>query len=327
MNGSEKPVLEIENLHVSLKANGDILPIVRGLSYQLCKGKILAVVGESGCGKTLQALSVLRILPPAISITGGRILYHGNDIQSLSSEQLRHLRGNKISMIFQDPMTSLNPIRTIGKQLTETILAHRRCSKLRAQATAIRLLKKVGIADARKRMKEYPFQFSGGQRQRIMIAMALCLNPDVLIADEPTTALDVTIQAQILRLIKKLQTQSGMAALFITHNLALVSDIADEVLVLYGGYCMEKAPAAVLFANPLHPYTQGLFGSLVRLDGKMPEHLPAIEGYPPVPGTPKQGCPFAPRCPYATEKCRTNLPPLIKRENHEVRCWLEEKKV
>lgn len=326
MNASEGPVLSVDNLQVSIGPVEQTVAVVRGLSYTLDKGKVLAVVGESGCGKTMHALSILRILPPGARITGGRILYRGQDICTLPAEELRQLRGQQIAMIFQDPMTSLNPIRTIGKQLTETILAHRSVRKLRAQAIAIRLLKKVGIADARKRMKEYPFQFSGGQRQRIMIAMALCLQPDILIADEPTTALDVTIQAQILKLIKKLQAQSNMAAVFITHNLALVADVADEVLVLYGGYCMEKAPVADLFANPLHPYTQGLLGSLVSLTQERREQLPAIEGYPPAPGTPKQGCPFAPRCLHATDQCRCKLPPLFTLKGREVRCWLMEGK-
>lgn len=325
MNACEESVLQIENLKVSVGPAAPV-EVVRGLSYTLPKGKVLAVVGESGCGKTLHALSILRILPPGVRITGGKILYQGQDILSLPAEKLRQLRGAKIAMIFQDPMTSLNPIRTIGKQLTETILAHRSCSKLRAQATAIRLFKKVGITDARKRMKEYPFQFSGGQRQRIMIAMALCLQPDILIADEPTTALDVTIQAQILKLIKKLQTQSKMAAIFITHNLALVADVADEVLVLYGGYCMERAAVNDLFASPLHPYTQGLLGSLVSLTQDRGAQLPAIEGYPPLPGSTLKGCPFAPRCPHATPKCRASLPPLFKQAGHEVRCWLREGK-
>ena len=318
-------ILKIENLQVAVEAGQ--VPVVRELSYELARGKVLAVVGESGCGKTMQALSILRILPPGVQIIGGQILYNGKDILKLPGEQLRGLRGHKIAMIFQDPMTSLNPIRTIGKQLTETILAHKKCSHLRAQAHAIRLLKKVGIADARKRMKEYPFQFSGGQRQRIMIAMALCLNPDVLIADEPTTALDVTIQAQILKLIKQLQGSHRMAAIFITHNLALVADVADEVLVLYGGYCVEKAPVQELFKNPLHPYTHGLLGSLVSLTGEKPDRLPAIEGYPPVPGAYKQGCPFAPRCPRAFDKCHAELPPLTHKAAHQVRCWLQEKSV
>ena len=326
MSTCQDPILKVDNLQVSIGKAATKTTVVRGLSYDLPKGKVLAVVGESGCGKTLHALSILRILPPGVEIAGGHILYNGKDILSLSAEELRQLRGNKIAMIFQDPMTSLNPIRTIGKQLTETILAHHKCSKLRAQVHAIRLLKKVGITEARKRMREYPFQFSGGQRQRIMIAMALCLNPDVLIADEPTTALDVTIQAQILKLIKQLQSSCHMAAIFITHNLALVADVADEVLVLYGGYCVEKAPLQELFETPLHPYTQGLLGSLVSLTQEKKEHLHAIEGYPPAPGTPKQGCPFAPRCLQATDKCRSELPPLYKQGEHEVRCWLQEKK-
>ncbi len=326
MNAREDSVLQLDNLQVSLITFNGSVAVVNGLSYTLQPGKVLAVVGESGCGKTMHALSILRILPPGVQVSGGKILYKGQDVLTLPSEALRQLRGNRIAMIFQDPMTSLNPIRSVGKQLTETILAHQTCSKLRAQATAIRLLKKVGIPDARKRMKEFPFQFSGGQRQRIMIAMALCLRPDVLIADEPTTALDVTIQAQILRLIKQLQTQSRMAAIFITHNLALVADVADEVLVLYGGYCVEKAPVEELFARPLHPYTQGLLGSLVSLARKEKGRLPAIVGYPPVPGALQTGCPFAPRCPLATEKCRTQLPVLTNRNGHEVRCWHTEEK-
>ena len=321
MSVREENVLSIDHLQVSFGTGTQQIPVLRELSYCLPKGKVLAVVGESGCGKTLHTLSILRLLPPGAQITGGRILYRGQNLLDLSENQLRALRGNKIAMIFQDPMTSLNPIRTIGKQLTETILAHHKCSKLRAQACAIRWLKKVGIADARKRMKEYPFQFSGGQRQRIMIAMALCLKPDIVLADEPTTALDVTIQAQILKLIKTLQKQGEMSAVFITHNLAIVADIADEVLVLYAGYCVEKATVEELFAHPLHPYTQGLLHSLVSLN-KKEEHLPAIEGYPPAPGTPKQGCPFAPRCPKAQDKCKAQLPPLTQTNGHEVRCWL-----
>ena len=318
---AQDPVLQVENLQVSVTNDITQTPVVRGLSYQLSRGKVLAVVGESGCGKSLHALSILRLLPPGVSITGGRILFHGDNLCAVSESYLRCVRGNQLAMVFQDPMTSLNPIRTIGKQLTETILAHHKCSKLRAQACAIRWLKKVGIADARKRIKEYPFQFSGGQRQRIMIAMALCLKPDIVLADEPTTALDVTIQAQILKLIKTLQKQGEMSAVFITHNLAIVADIADEVLVLYAGYCVEKAAVEELFAHPLHPYTQGLLHSLVSLN-KKEEHLPAIEGYPPAPGTPKQGCPFAPRCPKAQDKCKAQLPPLTQTNGHEVRCWL-----
>ncbi len=325
MNAREEIVLSVEDLRVAFQNEEGLSPVLRGLSYRLQKGKVLAVVGESGCGKTVHALSLLKLLPPGAKITGGRVTFNGQNIFSLPPEPLRKLRGSKISMIFQDPMTSLNPILTVGTQLCETILAHTDCTKLQAKARAVRLLKKVGIENARERLEEYPFQFSGGQRQRIMIAMALCLNPDVLIADEPTTALDVTIQAQILKLIKKLQTQSGMAAVFITHNLAIVADVADEVLVLYGGVCVEKATAREVFENPLHPYTQGLLQSLVSLKKKT-EHLPAIEGYPPVPGTLEKGCPFAPRCPRACDKCRAEMPPLFEQNGHEVRCWLAEKK-
>lgn len=324
MNAREETVLGVEDLRVSFRGAEGTTQVLRGLSYRLQKGKVLAVVGESGCGKTVHALSLLRLLPPGAEITGGRVEYGGQNLLDLPEEALRKLRGAKISMIFQDPMTSLNPILTVGTQLCETILAHMSCSKLEAKARAVRLLKKVGIENARKRLDEYPFQFSGGQRQRIMIAMALCLSPDVLIADEPTTALDVTIQAQILKLIKELQRQSGMAAVFITHNLAIVADVADEVLVLYGGYCVEKASSRELFENPLHPYTRGLLHSLVSLKHKE-ERLSAIEGYPPAPGTPKTGCPFAPRCPRAWGKCRAELPPLFIRGGREARCWLLEK--
>ena len=326
MNAREDAVLSVENLKVAFDTDLGQAEVLRGLSYRLEKGKVLAVVGESGCGKTLHALSILKLLPPGGKITQGRILFKGKDLLSLSAEKLRQLRGGKISMIFQDPMTSLNPIRTIGKQLTETILAHRKMSKLRAQAKAVSLLKQVGIANARERMKQYPFEFSGGQRQRIMIAMALCLHPEILIADEPTTALDVTIQAQILKLIKKLQAKNEMAAIFITHNLAIVADVADDVLVLYGGHCVEKAPVQALFASPLHPYTQGLLGSLVSVNKKQ-EKLSAIEGYPPAAGQELSGCPFAPRCPRATQQCLAQLPPLQETNGHAVRCWHWEKNV
>ncbi len=323
MNAREDTLLSVEDLRVSFSTEQGRTEVLRGVSYRLQKGKVLAVVGESGCGKTVQALSLLNLLPAGGEIKSGRILFKGKDILSLSPQQLRKVRGAEIGMIFQDPMTSLNPIRCVGKQIVETILAHKNCSKLQAKARAVRLLRKVGIEKPRKRLREYPFQFSGGQRQRIMIAMALCLHPDLLIADEPTTALDVTIQAQILKLIKTLQKQSGMATVFITHNLAIVADIADDVLVLYAGYCVEQAPAEELFAQPLHPYTKGLLHSLVSLKHKA-EHLPAIEGYPPAPGMPQEGCPFAPRCPHVQDRCRVQLPPLFERNGRQVRCWLQE---
>lgn len=325
MTQSAEPILQVRDLKIDFYADEGVLPVLRGLSYSLLKGRVLGVVGESGSGKTVHALSVLRLLPPSARISGGEILYRGKNLASMSEEELRSVRGDKISMIFQDPSASLNPVLTVGEQLTETLLAHRKMSKSQARARAAALLQKVGIADAEKRLSEYPFQFSGGMCQRVMIAMALALSPDVLIADEPTTALDVTIQAQILALIKQLQQESGMSAVFITHNLAVVSGIADDVLVLYAGLCMELAPAAELFARPLHPYTQGLLSSLASVHQKT-NALPVIPGHPPVPGQALAGCPFAPRCAHAFEKCRRECPPLFEENGRQTRCWLREGK-
>ena len=321
----EVPVLQVKDLHVTFAADKKPVPVVRGLSYALPAGKVLAVVGESGSGKTVHALSLLGLLPPVARVSRGEAVFHEKNLFSLSEKQLRDVRGQQISMIFQDPSASLNPVLTVGEQLAETLRAHRSLSQKEAWEQAVALLKKVGISQAEKRVHEYPFQFSGGMCQRVMIAMALALSPDILIADEPTTALDVTIQAQIIRLIKDLQQHSQMAVIFITHNLALASQVADTVLVLYGGLCMEMAPARELFARPLHPYTQGLLASLASVQAR-PERLPAIAGQPPVAGEISVGCPFAPRCQYATEKCRQTLPPLTKNADHEVRCWREEEK-
>ncbi len=318
------PVLNVRDLRVDFTVDKRTVPVLRGLSYTLEKGRVLAVVGESGSGKTVHALSLLRLLPAVARVVGGELQFSGQDLLSLSSSELRAVRGNKISMIFQDPSSSLNPVLTVGEQLEETLRAHRKISRQEARQEAVRLLASVGITEAEKRLDEYPFQFSGGMCQRVMIAMALALSPDILIADEPTTALDVTIQAQILALIKKLQEAAGTAVIFITHNLALAAQIADDVLVLYAGLCMEKAPAKDLFSRPLHPYTQGLLASLASL-GEMRDELPAIAGNPPVPGENMTGCPFAPRCAKAFEKCRACLPPLFDKDGRQVRCWLEEK--
>ena len=317
------PVLQIEDLQIDFTASKQTIPVLRGLSYTLPAGRVLAVVGESGSGKTVHALSLLGLLPPVAKVSRGRILYKGTDLLTLTPSRLREIRGSKISMIFQDPAASLNPVLTVGEQLTETLRAHRKISKQEAREEAIHLLEKVGISDAARRLKAYPFEFSGGMCQRVMIAMALALSPDILIADEPTTALDVTIQAQILRLIKELQQKQGMSVIFITHNLALAGEIADEVLVLYGGLCMEQAPAHELFTHPMHPYTKGLLASLVSIKDK-PQRLPAIAGQPPVAGECGQGCPFAPRCPQAMKQCLTDLPPLVKRGTRQVRCFLEQ---
>lgn len=321
----EAPVLQVKDLQVSFTVDKKPVPVVRGLSYSLPAGKVLAVVGESGSGKTVHALSILRLLPPGAQISGGEVLYNGQAISRYTDKELQQIRGQKISMIFQDPAASLNPVLTIGEQLTETLLAHKKITKSQARQEAAALLEKVGITDAQKRLDEYPFQFSGGMCQRVMIAMALALSPDILIADEPTTALDVTIQAQIVRLIKQLEQQAHMAVIFITHNLALASQVADEILVLYGGLCMEQAPAGELFAKPLHPYTQGLLSSLASINTR-PEHLPAIAGQPPVAGEVFTGCPFAPRCPHVTDKCRQSLPPLREIGTRKVRCFWESTK-
>ncbi|MBR5151606.1 MAG: ABC transporter ATP-binding protein, partial [Elusimicrobiaceae bacterium] len=275
-----QPVLRVENLSLSFTTENGPVPVLHQLSYDLPKGSILAVVGESGSGKTVQALAILKLLAPNAHVNGGKIIYNDQNLLALKEPSLRHIRGRKIAMIFQDPGSSLNPVLTIGEQLTETLRAHRKISKMAAQKKAIELLKQVGIADGEKRLNEYPFQFSGGMCQRVMIAMALALTPDILIADEPTTALDVTIQAQILRLLKDLQRQYGMSVIFITHNLAVAAQIADQVLVLYAGQCMEHARAKDLFSNPLHPYTQGLLGSLASVSQKV-DKLPAIAGIPP----------------------------------------------
>ncbi len=318
----ENPLLQVNNLQVTFTMDKKPVPVVRSLSYTLTAGRVLAVVGESGSGKTVHALSMLRLLPPGAQISSGEVLYKGKNLCHCGEADLQRIRGQQISMIFQDPMSSLNPVLTIGEQLTETLRAHRRLSKQAARQEAAALLEKVGIAQAQKRLDEYPFQFSGGMCQRVMIAMALALSPDILIADEPTTALDVTIQAQIMRLIKQLQQQARMAVIFITHNLALASQVADDVLVLYSGLCMEQAPAADLFTRPLHPYTQGLLGSLTSMQTR-PERLPAIAGQPPVAGEQFTGCPFAPRCPHATDRCRQALPPLREIGPRRVRCCWE----
>ena len=321
----QSPILQVKNLHITFTTDLGTVPAVRGLSYDLLKGKVLAVVGESGSGKTVQALAALNLLPPTARVDNGKLVYQGKNLLGIKNAALRKIRGRKIAMIFQDPSSSLNPVLTIGEQLCETLRAHQEISRKTARTRAAELLTQVGIEDAAKRLDEYPFQFSGGMCQRVMIAMALALHPDILIADEPTTALDVTVQAQILKLIKDLQHQNGMSVLFITHNLAVAAQVADEVLVLYAGQCMEQSPAKDLFKNPIHPYTQGLLGSLASMHKKVAK-LPAIAGNPPRPGEVLSGCPFAPRCPKALEKCFESCPPLYEKNGRRTRCFLQEEK-
>ncbi len=292
-----------------------------GLCYTLNEGEILAVVGESGCGKTVHSLALTRLLPPGAKASG-EVLYKGKDILKTEGKDLRALRGAEIGMIFQDPMMSLNPVFTVAAQMTETLLAHLKINKKEALKKSAELLAKVGIDE--KFLNSYPHQLSGGMRQRVMIALALSLNPGILIADEPTTALDVTVQLQILELIKKLQKEYAASVIFITHNLAIVNNIADRVLVLYAGEKVEECSKEDLFRKPLHPYSEGLLNSVVKLSSKE-KRLKAVKGAPPAPGKEFKGCKFAPRCPYASEKCKTRKPPLFKAGGGRlVKCWKYE---
>ena len=292
-----------------------------GLCYTLNEGEILAVVGESGCGKTVHSLALTRLLPPGAKASG-EVLYKGKDILKTEGKDLRALRGAEIGMIFQDPMMSLNPVFTVAAQMTETLRAHLKISKKEALKKSAELLAKVGIDE--KFLNSYPHQLSGGMRQRVMIALALSLNPGILIADEPTTALDVTVQLQILELIKKLQKEYAASVIFITHNLAIVNNIADRVLVLYSGEKVEECSKEDLFRKPLHPYSEGLLNSVVKLSSKE-KRLKAVKGAPPAPGKEFKGCKFAPRCPYASEQCKTRKPPLFEAGvGRLVKCWKYE---
>lgn len=285
------------------------------------EGEILAVVGESGCGKTVHSLAITRLLPRGAA-SSGEVFYKGKDILKTAENDLRALRGAEIGMIFQDPMMSLNPVFTVAAQMTETLRAHLKISKKEALKKSAELLAKVGIDE--KFLNSYPHQLSGGMRQRVMIALALSLNPSILIADEPTTALDVTVQLQILELIKKLQKEYAASVIFITHNLAIVNNIADRVLVLYAGEKVEECTREDLFKKPLHPYSEGLLNSVVKLSSKE-KRLKAVKGAPPSPGKEFKGCKFAPRCPYASEKCKTHKPPLFELGGGRlVKCWKYE---
>jgi len=300
-----------------------VVHAVNGISYALAPGEALAVVGESGSGKTVAALSVMGLVPqPPGRIEGGEAILKGRDLLVLSPAEWRKVRGREIAMVFQDPMTSLNPVLTVGYQLTEGLRRHLRMDRREARARAEELLEIVGIPHPRERMSDHPHQLSGGQRQRVMIAMALSCDPSVLIADEPTTALDVTIQAQIVRLVKDLQRRLRMALIWITHDLALVAGLADRVAVMYAGYFVEEAPVRSLYAVPRHPYTVGLLRSMPRVDAAARGPLVSIEGQPPELGRPFEGCPFAPRCPHAAARCREERPPLLDvGPAHRSACW------
>ncbi len=318
-----EPLLQVKNLETQFFTEEGVVKAVNGVSYDIMPGEILGLVGESGCGKTVSALSILRLIPmPPGKIVNGEIFFEGEDIVKMDEEEIRHIRGNKIGMIFQEPMTSLNPVLTIGRQLTETLELHLKMDKQAATQRAIELLEMVGIPEAKQRINDYPHQFSGGMRQRVMIAMALSCNPKLLLADEPTTALDVTIQAQILELLTRLTRELGTAVIIITHNLGVVARYADRVNVMYAGRVIETASAAELYANPRHPYTLGLLRSVPRLDEVRKEKLDPIEGMPPDLIHVGPGCPFRPRCRFAVERCKTENPPLVSvGDAHMAACW------
>ena len=319
-------LLEVKNLRVSYHTYAGEVQSVRGISFEVNEGETLAVVGESGCGKTVTAKSLMRLIqtPPGEIKDGSEILYKGNDILKMNNEQLRHFRGAEISMIFQDPMTSLNPTMTIGKQIAESLIIHRNMKKHEAMDEAIKMLKLVNIPNAERRAKQYPHEFSGGMRQRAMIAIALACSPKILVADEPTTALDVTIQAQIMDLIKELQNKLGTAVVLITHDLGVVADVADRIQVMYAGKIIERGSTDEIFYNPKHPYTWALLQSVPRLETGHKDSLYSIKGTPPDLVKPPVGCPFAPRCEYAMEICKQEMPePTIITDTHEALCWLQ----
>lgn len=322
MEDTKKNILEIKNMHTYFYTDSGVVKSVDGVDIELKQGSTLGIVGESGSGKSVTALSVMGLLMGTTGkVTEGEILLDGKDIVHVSEEQRRKLRGGKVSMIFQEPMTSLNPVMRIGDQLMEAILLHQKVSKKEAEEKAITMLKETGLPRVERLMKEYPFQLSGGQRQRVMIAMALVCKPEILIADEPTTALDVTIQAQILDLMNRLKKETGTSILFITHDLGVVAETCDEVVVMYCGRVVEKGSVYDIFARPSHPYTEGLLGSIPKL-GVHVEELDSIPGNVPNPKYMPKGCKFAPRCKYATDQCQETEPEFYDLGNgHLSKCF------
>ncbi len=320
-------ILDVQGLETTFRTPDGVVHAVNGVSFGLAEGETLGVVGESGCGKSVTMLSVLGLIPsPPGKIQAGKALFSGHDLLKMSNEEIRHVRGAQISMVFQDPMTSLNPVLTIGKQLEEPLMLHIGMTRKQARERAVELLSMVGIPNAADRLNDYPHQFSGGMRQRVMIAMALSCSPQILIADEPTTALDVTIQAQITDLVKRLREELGMAIIWITHDLGVVASLAQRVIVMYGGYIIEESLVKELYANPEHPYTIGLLASLPRVDERGRHQLTSIEGLPPVLYAKPSACPFAPRCKWAQEKCWKENPPLLNvGPNHRAACWVDTK--
>ncbi|MDD2901886.1 MAG: ABC transporter ATP-binding protein [Syntrophales bacterium] len=317
------PLLQIRDLQVHFDTPAGLLRAVGGVSFDLDAGETLGLVGESGCGKTVTALSILRLLPATHADMTGEIRFAGEDLQTLSEPRLREIRGNRIAMVFQEPMTALNPVFTIGEQVAEALRLHRGLSHQDAWQAAGQALTRVGLPEAQRRLKQYPHELSGGLRQRALIAMALACEPEILIADEPTTALDVTIQAQILALLKNLKEEMGLAVLFITHNLGIVAQTTERVAVMYAGAIMEQAATKELYKNPAHPYTRSLLAAVPRLDFHQPpgEKLAAIRGQVPGLEAPPTGCLFMDRCPEAREQCQEPPPWVEVEPGHQVRCW------
>jgi len=319
----EETVLEVKGLTVHFRNEDKEVPVVRGISFRVKKGETLGLVGESGCGKSVTSLSIMRLIPtPPGKIVSGEILFKGTNLLALKEKQMNQIRGNKISMIFQEPMTSLTPVFTIGRQLDEGILLHTNCSRKEARERSLEMLKLVGIPRAEQIYDSFPHELSGGMRQRVMIAMALACNPQLLIADEPTTALDVTIQAQILDLMRQLKNKMGTSILFITHDLGVVAEMCDRVIVMYAGEIVEEASVETLFHDPKHPYTRGLMESIPKL-GEKKKRLYSIRGQVPAPGTVITGCRFQDRCDHVMERCKREHPELRESGNgHACRCWL-----
>lgn len=322
---STETLLSIRDLSVNFKVYGGVVHAVRHLNLEVKRGETLAIVGESGCGKSVTCQAVMGLVQkPSGQIASGEIIFDGQDLLSLSKKKQREIQGNRIAMIFQDPMTALNPTLTIGEQLTEGVRKHKGLSKEAAYAKAVEMLSLVGIAEAKSRLNQYPHQFSGGMRQRIVIAMALMCDPDLLIADEPTTALDVTIQAQVLELFARIQEKTGVAIILITHDLGVVAKIADHIAVMYAGQCVEYGNRQDIFYRAGHPYTQGLLASVPRLD-MSEDSLKPIEGYPPDLFAPPKGCGFFSRCQKKLRVCEQYLPDLHTMDNeHKVLCWLQD---
>lgn len=321
------PVLKIQNLRTSFQTDQGPVPVVKDVSFSIGSGEVVGIVGESGCGKSVTSLSIMRLIPERNGVVSGEVLFNGQNLNRLSERQMRSIRGNEIAMIFQEPMTSLNPVFTIGEQLREAVLIHQKIGKRSADALAVSMLKEVGLPRADQIMKEYPHQLSGGMRQRVMIAMAMICSPNLLIADEPTTALDVTIQAQILELMKSFNRKTGTAIMLITHDLGVVAEMCERVIVMYAGKIVEEGDVQSVFRTPKHPYTVGLLKSVPDIRIKK-DRLYSIQGNVPKPGSIQAGCEFAPRCPHAMSRCIEESPNLVDTgAGQKVSCWLfqEEK--